>query len=81
MQINGLDLPVTVSIGVAVFPIDGYDAEVLKLRSDEALYAAKRTGRNRYVTAGALLALGNGRTPGGNELTLPQPGVSQDTTW
>ncbi len=38
---------VTVSIGVAVYPDDGQDAETLRRQSDEALYRAKRRGRNR----------------------------------
>ena len=47
LRLGDFDLPVTVSIGVAVYPDDGMDAETLKVRSDEALYAAKRGGRNR----------------------------------
>jgi diguanylate cyclase (GGDEF)-like protein/PAS domain S-box-containing protein len=38
---------VTVSIGVAVYPDDAMDAETLRQRSDEAMYRAKRAGRNR----------------------------------
>ena len=38
---------VTVSIGVAVYPDDAEDAETLRRLSDEALYRAKRGGRNR----------------------------------
>jgi two-component system chemotaxis response regulator CheY len=40
---------VTVSLGVANFPQDGADSETLIRRADEALYRAKRTGRNRVV--------------------------------
>jgi diguanylate cyclase (GGDEF)-like protein/PAS domain S-box-containing protein len=40
-------LGVTVSIGVAVFPDDATDAQMLRQRSDEAMYRAKRAGRNR----------------------------------
>ncbi|MFZ4110163.1 MAG: GGDEF domain-containing protein [Polymorphobacter sp.] len=43
---------VTISIGLAVSgPRDG-DAEALLLRADAALYAAKKGGRNRVVSAG-----------------------------
>jgi diguanylate cyclase (GGDEF)-like protein/PAS domain S-box-containing protein len=54
MQLTELELRVTVSIGVAVFPNDGYEAGMLYQRSDEALYTAKQTGRNRYVCASTL---------------------------
>jgi diguanylate cyclase (GGDEF)-like protein/PAS domain S-box-containing protein len=44
---------VTVSIGVAMFPAQGETPETLLRRADEALYEAKRSGRNRVVLAGA----------------------------
>ena len=37
----------TVSIGAAVFPDDAKSPEALVAMADEALYAAKRAGRNR----------------------------------
>jgi diguanylate cyclase (GGDEF)-like protein/PAS domain S-box-containing protein len=40
-------LGVTVSIGVAVYPDDGTDATTLRRLSDDAMYRAKRAGRNR----------------------------------
>jgi len=39
----------TVSIGLAVYPEDGFTPSMLLQRADERLYAAKRTGRNRVV--------------------------------
>ena len=45
------EMHLTVSIGGAIFPDDGMDRETLLRRSDEALYAAKRQGRNRAVFA------------------------------
>jgi diguanylate cyclase (GGDEF)-like protein/PAS domain S-box-containing protein len=50
-------LGVTVSIGVAVFPDDAEDAETLRQRSDEAMYRAKRAGKNR---ASYAVDAGNG---------------------
>lgn len=42
----------TLSIGVACAdPVTGYDADALFARADEALYEAKRQGRNRVVLA------------------------------
>ena len=37
-----------VSIGISVMPEDGITAETLVTRADEAMYAAKLAGRNRY---------------------------------
>ncbi len=40
---------VTVSGGVSVWPMDGNDVETLLRRADDALYSAKRAGRNRVM--------------------------------
>ena len=42
---------VTISVGVATFPEDGSKVESLMQSADDALYAAKRGGRNRVCTA------------------------------
>jgi len=42
---------ITVSIGVAVFPINGSAAPLLLRAADKALYQAKRDGRNRVALA------------------------------
>jgi len=39
----------TVSVGVACFPEDGRSLPELMTRADEALYAAKRSGRNKVL--------------------------------
>jgi len=44
-------IPATVSIGVAVFPEHGREREALVKAADQALYAAKRDGRNRVAVA------------------------------
>ncbi|MBA2078258.1 bifunctional diguanylate cyclase/phosphodiesterase [Rhodanobacter sp. PCA2] len=43
---NGTRLQIGVSIGVSFFPDDAADAETLLKHADEAMYAAKRQGRN-----------------------------------
>ncbi len=45
------DLPVhrTVSVGVATYPEDALNAQELVQRADDALYEAKRTGKNRVI--------------------------------
>lgn len=42
---------ITISIGMAEFPEDGYTADAVISSADEALYEAKRGGRNRVVRA------------------------------
>jgi diguanylate cyclase (GGDEF)-like protein len=42
---------ITISIGMAEFPDHGYTAEAVISSADEALYEAKRGGRNRVVRA------------------------------
>ena len=44
-----VDLPITVSLGVAVTDARRYDAIDLIRRADEKLYEAKRSGRNRVA--------------------------------
>ena len=46
-QLDGREVSVTASIGVAIFPDDGADAESLLQNADTAMYAAKDTGRAR----------------------------------
>jgi diguanylate cyclase (GGDEF)-like protein/PAS domain S-box-containing protein len=47
----GQDLKVSISVGGAIYPDDGTDTDTLRKRSDQALYHAKRMGRNRYALA------------------------------
>jgi two-component system, cell cycle response regulator len=50
-EVGSLALPVTVSIGVAVFPADGDGPASLVRAADEALYAAKDAGRDQWHMA------------------------------
>jgi diguanylate cyclase (GGDEF)-like protein len=45
--VDGRDIPMTISAGLAAFPEDGLHADELAARADEALYGAKHAGRNR----------------------------------
>lgn len=47
------DLRVTVSLGVAVAPIHGHDAEELLTKAQREQYTAKKEGRNRVSCAEA----------------------------
>ncbi|HEX8102920.1 MAG TPA: GGDEF domain-containing protein, partial [Solirubrobacteraceae bacterium] len=51
LEVPGVDRGLTASLGVAVIPDDAGDAETVVDRADQALYAAKRAGRNRVVAA------------------------------
>jgi diguanylate cyclase (GGDEF)-like protein len=56
LEVPGIDLPVSASLGVAVFPEDGLEPEGLLRAADRALYAAKAGGRNRVASAAAPAA-------------------------
>ncbi len=48
-------LGVTVSVGVATYPEHGVDMDGLIKSADDALYIAKRSGRNRVIVAGNVM--------------------------
>jgi diguanylate cyclase (GGDEF)-like protein len=47
-QIHGEEFHIGGSIGIALFPNDGEDGEMLLKNSDAAMYHAKKNGRNGY---------------------------------
>ncbi|MGK7886712.1 MAG: EAL domain-containing protein [Crocosphaera sp.] len=47
-EIAGHQLNIKTSIGIAIYPQDGHDAETLLKNADAALYRAKERGRNHY---------------------------------
>lgn len=46
--VGGHEIFVTVSIGIAIFPVDGDSVDVLLKNSDTAMYHAKEQGRNNF---------------------------------
>ncbi len=47
--LNNQEFFVTTSIGIAVYPTDGNDADKLMKNADIAMYRAKQRGKNQYV--------------------------------
>ena len=64
-SIEGREIFVTVSVGIAIYPADGESVDALLKNSDSAMYHAKEQGQNNYqfysnsmnAAAGARLAL------------------------
>lgn len=50
--LDGRAVSVSVSIGIALYPQHGTTRQMLLEHADRAMYVAKRSGRNRYVSAG-----------------------------
>lgn len=48
VNIEGLNLSMSVSIGITLFPEHGRDAETLLKHADTAMYEAKREGRGKF---------------------------------
>jgi diguanylate cyclase (GGDEF)-like protein len=48
LRLSEREVPVSISIGVALYPRDGEDGETLLKHADLALYDAKQQGRNRF---------------------------------
>ncbi|GAA4017356.1 GGDEF domain-containing response regulator [Actimicrobium antarcticum] len=49
--INDVDVTVTTSIGISIYPFDAASVEMMMSTADQALYEAKRNGRNCYHVA------------------------------
>ena len=48
IRIGERDIVVTTSVGIAIYPLDGEDAETLVRNADTAMYGAKQHGRDAY---------------------------------
>ena len=48
IQLAARELFISTSIGIAIYPSDGVDAETLVKNADRAMYTAKKQGKNRY---------------------------------
>lgn len=70
---NGVPFPVSVSVGVALYPMHGLDYHELYTHSDIALYTAKESGRNRSMIYNSALVSAPERTtqPDNDELVEP----------
>ncbi len=51
VQVQGLTLEIGVSIGIAEYPHHGMQVKQLLIAADQAMYAAKKNGKNRYCFA------------------------------
>lgn len=54
-ELPEVDMELSASVGVAFFPDDGGDPKALMRAADEALYRAKRMGRDQVVLASELM--------------------------
>jgi diguanylate cyclase (GGDEF)-like protein/PAS domain S-box-containing protein len=48
IQVNGREVVVSASIGIALYPDDGDQVELLLQNADTAMYRAKESGKNNY---------------------------------
>src|SRR6185436_17380202 len=71
IRVNERDLDVTASMGISVFPEGGTVAEELLRSADQAMYSAKRAGRNTYsLRPHSDLALPSSKPPDSNAFPI-----------
>lgn len=49
LSIGECDVSVSASIGIAIYPQDAVDSDLLLRQADQAMYRAKQQGRNKYI--------------------------------
>ena len=57
LAVPGTDMKTSLSVGVVSYPDDGRTSDELMISADRAMYASKRSGKNRVMG----LAMGGGR--------------------
>ncbi|WP_331552257.1 putative bifunctional diguanylate cyclase/phosphodiesterase [Acetobacterium sp.] len=55
VRLNNQDCFVTISMGIAIYPTDGENAETLLKNADTAMYMAKGKGKNQWVLCNPLM--------------------------
>ena len=77
-DIEGNTVSITCSAGVAVHPVHGEDADTLTKSADQALYEAKRAGKNAYRISERTMLSAAARSPHGPPaVRAPLPDASQ----
>jgi len=54
IALEGKSLRLGISIGISFYPVDGDSMDSLITRADDAMYKAKRAGKNHYITVSAM---------------------------
>jgi diguanylate cyclase (GGDEF)-like protein len=71
IRVSERDLDVTASMGISVFPEGGTAAEELLRSADQAMYSAKRAGRNTYsLRPHSDLAVTSSKPPASNSFPI-----------
>lgn len=75
VRVQQRDLDITASMGISVFPGGGSGADDLLRNADQAMYCAKRAGRNTYSLLPLLDSgvLGPSTAPAPPSVSLPPP--------
>ncbi len=48
-SLNGIEITIGASIGIALYPEHGEDSRILLKKADDAMYYTKRIGKNGYT--------------------------------